>query len=329
MNRRVVMTMAAAGWLACVQPQAFAEPKPAAGAPLAQPNPSDAALRDRLQRHTHDLAARIGERNASHYGNLELARAYVESEMRSAGYQPRLQSYQHEGRTFHNVEAVLAGAADTPILVVGAHYDSAMGSPGGNDNASGVAVLLELARALAAKHVATPIHFVAFPNEEPPYFNTGAGMGSREYAATFSRPREQIRGMISVETVGYYSDEPGSQRYPPQVGPVYPDKGNFIGFIGNPLSSGFVHDVVARFRAAASLASEVAVLPEEVPGVAWSDHRSFWDRGVPALMVTDTATFRDPHYHRSSDRPERLDHHRMALLTRGLEAALLGMAQGK
>src|SRR5262249_54041571 len=181
-------------------------------------------------------------------------------------------------------------------------------------------------RVLRAQTLSLPIRFVAFVNEEPPYFNTGEGMGSVEYVRSFEHPAASIRAMLSIETVGMYSDKPGSQRYPPVIGMFYQDRGNFIGFVGDLSSRALVHRAIGSFRSVATLPSEGAVLPSAIPGIAWSDHRSFSAAGIPAAMVTDTAPFRDPHYHRSSDTPERLDYDRMARLVVCLAKVAAGHA---
>jgi Zn-dependent M28 family amino/carboxypeptidase len=186
--------------------------------------------------------------------------------------------------------------------------------------------MIELARAMRDRPLPRALRFVAFANEEPPYFNTGEGRGSVEFVKGITDPARRIRAMLSLETVGFYSDEPGSQRYPPLVGWFYPDRGNFIGFIGNLDSRRLVRRTLGAFRQATPLPAESAALPAFVPGVSWSDHRSFWDAGVPAAMVTDTALFRDPHYHRATDTPERLDYDRMALLVTGLTRVVTMLA---
>lgn len=290
----------------------------------------DVALRDRLRDHVYLLANDIGERNETNAGSLVRARDYIAGQLREAGYDPELQPFSHGGETFYNVEAILPSAPPLPSevsLVVGAHYDSIAGSPGANDNASGVATLLELARSLRGQSFPISVRFVAFANEEPPYFNTGRGMGSVEYVRQLQNPAERIRGMLSLETVGVYSDRPGSQAYPPLVGAFYPDKGDFVAWVGNVGSRSLVRQAIEAFRSVATLPSQGAALPPAVPGVALSDHRSFWEVGVPALMVTDTAPFRDPHYHLQTDTPERLDYDRMARLVRGLEVVVESLAK--
>ncbi|MGH8475183.1 MAG: M28 family peptidase [Methylococcales bacterium] len=287
-------------------------------------------LRDRLREHVYALSEQIGERNAQHFDKLEQARTYIENRFRLAGYATSVLPFIYGGAAFHNVEAILAGKGASPrCIVVGAHYDSVEGSPGANDNASGVAALLELAHALRGRSFSSSIRFVAFANEEPPYFNTGEGMGSVEYLRGFEQAHEQIRAMLSLETIGFYSDEAGSQHYPPLVGLLYPDRGNFIAFVGNFGSRELVRTTIGRFRSVVMLPSEGAALPSWIPGVSWSDHRSFWDAGIPALMITDTAPFRYPHYHRPSDTPEHLDYVRMARLIQGLEQVLIDLADQK
>jgi len=280
------------------------------------------ACASRLRTHVAVLASEIGERNLRHYDGLERARAYIARQLADAGYAVTDHPYVFQGTTFHNVEAVRSDPGDVPSIVVGAHYDSVEGSPGANDNASGVALLIELARALQVTTLPVPVRFVAFANEEPPYFNTGEGMGSVAYVTRFADPTTRIRWMVSLETVGVYSDVPGSQRYPAGVGLLYPDRGDFIAFVGNPRSRGLVRELVRSFRSVATIPSEGAALPESIPGVGWSDHRSFWDAGIAAVMVTDTAPFRDAAYHRATDTPERLDYGRMARVVDGLAHAL-------
>ena len=285
------------------------------------------AVRDRLRAHVYALAEEIGERNVRRRAGLEQARDYIEAALRQAGYEPARLSFVYEDEPFDNVEAVLSGTAPSArAIVIGAHYDSAAGSPGANDNASGVAVLLEVARALRDQALPAPLRFVAFTNEEPPYF-AGPGMGSAQYVHDFAEPQRRIRAMLSLETVGLYRDEPGSQQYPPLVGLLYPDRGDFIGFVGNRASRTLVRRCIGLFRAVATLPSEAAALPELVQGVDWSDQRAFWQVGIPALMVTDTAPFRDPHYHRATDTADRLDYTRMARLVSGLEHVVASLAR--
>jgi Zn-dependent M28 family amino/carboxypeptidase len=222
------------------------------------------------------------------------------------------------GQPCHNLEAEIPGARPE-ILLIGGHYDSVFGSPGANDNGTGVAAMLALARRFAARQPKHTLRFVAFVNEEPPYFLSGE-MGSFVYADRCKARGDKISAMISLETIGYFSDAPNSQTYPsPGLSLFYPKVGNFIGFVSNVQSRTLLRRVVALFRKHAKIPSEGAALPAFVPGVSWSDQWSFWRKGYPGIMVTDTAPFRYPHYHSSSDTPDKLDYDRFTLVVSGIE----------
>ncbi len=270
-----------------------------------------------LRRDVQFLAGEIGERNTSRPGTLDRAWSRLESELVEAGQVPKSQVYDVDGKRVANIEATREGTAPSEIVVVGAHYDSAIWAVGADDNASGVAVLLELARAFARKTTRRTIRFVAFVNEEPPHFWNDS-MGSLHYAKVCKERGDDIRAMLSLETLGYYRDEPGSQKYPPVVSWLYPDRGDFVGFVGNLSSRSLVRTAIGTFREAARFPSEGAALPSFVTGVGWSDHWAFWQVGYPALMVTDTAPFRNPNYHTQLDTPETLDYDRLARVTAGL-----------
>jgi Zn-dependent M28 family amino/carboxypeptidase len=206
--------------------------------------------------------------------------------------------------------------------VIGAHYDSVFGSPGANDNGTGVAATLALAQRFAGRKPEHTLRFVAFVNEEPPYFLSDE-MGSFIYAGRCKARGDKISGMISLETIGYFSDAPHSQTYPsPGLGFFYPKVGNFIGFVSNVHSRALLHRVVGLFRKHAKIPSEGAALPAFIPGVSWSDQWSFWRQGYPGIMVTDTAPFRYPHYHSSSDTPDKLDYDRFTLVVSGIEKVI-------
>lgn len=210
-----------------------------------------------------------------------------------------------------------------------AHYDTVIGTPGANDNSSGVAATLALARRFAKRNTDRTLRFVAFVNEEPPYFQTDQ-MGSRVYAQRCRQRRENVVSMLSLETIGYYDDTPGTQDYPPPFGLLYPSEGNFIGFVGNTESGDLVRQAVAAFRRNEKFPAEGGALPGEIPGVGFSDQWSFWQEGYPALMVTDTAMFRYPHYHEPEDTIDKVNFDRTARVVRGLEkvvAELVGSDQ--
>ena len=277
---------------------------------------------DELRAHVVALAGDIGPRGTFDPQAYEKAASYIEQQLLSYGYQPKRLTYLADGVESHNIEVEIRGRSNPEkILVIGAHYDTVFHTPGANDNASGVAVMLALAQRLAPSAPAQTVRFVAFANEEPPFFQTGQ-MGSMVYAARCKQRGEKITGMICLETIGYFSDEPGSQRYPSPFGKFYPDTGNFIAFVSNVSSRLFMHDVIAAFRRYAKFPSAAGAVPEFFAGVGWSDQWSFWQEGYPAVMVTDTAPFRYPHYHRRSDTPDRLDYPRMALVVEGLHSAI-------
>lgn len=274
-------------------------------------------LRDELRRDVQALAGEIGERNMSHYPQLQAAADYAEHAFATAGFQPRRDRYEINGKACDNIEVEIRGSPE--IVVIGAHYDSVFGCPAANDNGSGVAALLALARRFAGQATTRTLRFVAFPNEEQPHF-LRREMGSLVYANRCKQHGENVVAMISLETIGYFSDAHGSQHYPlPGLNLFYPDRGNFIGFVGNVDSRALVRETLGAFRRHATIPSEGAALPGAVPGVGWSDHWSFWQNGYPAMMVTDTAPFRYPDYHEPTDTPEKLDYDSMARVVSGLE----------
>jgi Zn-dependent M28 family amino/carboxypeptidase len=256
-----------------------------------------------------------------HYAELNAAADFIENSFSRAGLRPRRDSYELRGQACHNIEAEISGARPE-IILIGAHYDSVFGSPGANDNGSGVAAMLALARRFAGRKTEHTLRFVAFVNEEPPYFLSGE-MGSLVYAERCKARGDKISAMISLETIGYFSDAPNSQTYPsPGLGIFYPKVGNFIGFVANVHSRTLLRRVIALFRKHAKIPSEGASLPSFVPGVSWSDQWSFWKHGYPGIMVTDTAPFRYPYYHSANDTPDKLDYDRFTLVVSGMEKVI-------
>src|SRR6266480_3669469 len=287
-------------------------------APLS---PGEITLREELRADVQKLAGEIGERNMWHYAELNAAADFIENSFSRTGLHPRRDSYELRGQACHNLETEIPGARPE-IILIGAHYDSVFGSPGANDNGSGVAATLALARRFAGKKTEHTLRFVAFVNEEPPYFLSGE-MGSLVYARRCKERGDKISAMISLETIGYFSDAPNSQTYPsPGLGLFYPKIGNFIGFVSNVHSRALLRRVIALFRKHAKIPSEGASLPAFIPGVSWSDQWSFWQQGYPAIMVTDTAPFRYPYYHSSNDTPDKLDYDRFTLVVSGMEKVI-------
>jgi len=289
--------------------------------PLPPLTPEQSALVPALRRHVVQLAEKIAEPNVAKYAELRKAADYVESQMAAAGRVAR-HTYAASGRPCDNLEVEIRGTSmPDEIVVVGAHYDSVLNCPGANDNASGVAGMLALARSLASAAPARTLRFVAFVNEEPPHFRTEE-MGSRAYARRCRDRKEKVTAMLSLETIGCYSDAPGSQQYPFPFGLFYPSEGNFIAFVGNVSSRALVRRCVGLFRDKVAFPAEGGALPSFIPGVGWSDHESFWENGYPGVMVTDTAPFRFPHYHRKGDTPDQIDYERCARVVLGVEQVI-------
>ena len=285
----------------------------------------ETALRNELRNDVEILAGQIGERNMIHYRQLNAAVDFIENSFSKTGLHPRRDTYELDGLACHNIEIEIRGTRPD-IVLIGAHYDSVFGGPGANDNGSGVAALLALARRFSGKSTSSTLRFVAFVNEEPPYFQTSR-MGSFVYASRCKARGDKIAAMISLETIGCFSDAPNSQRYPsPGLGVFYPTIGNFIGFVGNLHSRSLLRSALSIFRGQRKLPSEGASLPSFIPGVSWSDQWSFWKHGYPAIMVTDTAPFRYPHYHMSTDTPNKLDYDRFALVVSGVEGIIADLA---
>ena len=283
-------------------------------------------LRDELRADVEALAGKIGERNLNRYPQLQAAAEFIESSFVRAGLKPERDTYTLNNLACHNIAAEIAGSSPE-IVLIGAHYDSVFGAPGANDNGSGVAGMLALARRFAGKAAPKTLRFVAFVNEEPPYFQTSQ-MGSFVYASRCKQRGDKIAAMISLETIGYFSDAPHSQQYPaPGLGIFYPTTGNFIGFVSNMRSRSLLRRTLSTFRAQEKLPSQGASLPAFIPGVGWSDQWSFWKHGYPAIMVTDTALFRYSPYHESTDTPDKLDYDRFALVVSGVEKVVDELAR--
>jgi hypothetical protein len=291
-------------------------------------SPDEVTLREELRADVQILAGQIGERNMARYPQLNAAADFIEDSFTRAGLPARRDTYDLHGRACHNIETEIRGTSPQ-IVLVGAHYDSVFGCPGANDNGSGVAALLALARSFAQTSSTQTLRFVAFVNEEPPYF-LSPQMGSFVYASRCKARGDEITAMISLETIGYFSDAPHSQTYPaPGLGAFYPKTGNFIGFVANTQSRALLRRTMSIFRAQKKIPSEGAALPAFIPGVSWSDQWSFWQHGYSAIMITDTAPFRYPHYHLPTDTPDKLDYDRFALVVSGMEKVIVDLTRGR
>jgi hypothetical protein len=288
-----------------------------------------AALERELGRHVRALAGDIGPRWYGRPEALDAAAQYVERALAIPGWEVGARVFGRE-REFRNAIAERPGAGRAgEIVLVGAHYDSVAGSPGADDNASGVAALLELARLLGPRPSARTLRLIAFTNEERPLGETELA-GSR-VAARDSRERgEAIAAMLALEGLGVYADAPGSQRHPWPLGAFFPDRGDFLAWIGDLRSRALLHDALAQFRASGRLPSQgIAVPAVLVPDIRRSDHAAYWAQRYAALLVTDTSEFRDPNYHGPGDLPERLDYRRMALAVAGVAEVVACLAAGQ
>ena len=273
----------------------------------------------RLRAHVEELSVRIGPRSVLDYANIEAAQRYIVAALKEHGHDPALQTYDYRGRPYSNVIVTIPGTAkkDETILV-GAHYDTVDGTPGADDNASGVAVLLEICRRLKGFAPARTLKMVFFVLEEPPVFRTEF-MGSAVCAREAKAAGERIGAMISLEMLGYYSDRKGGQAFPlPLMGLVFSTTPDFIAVVGNLGSAGLVRRVAGSLKRGSDIPVESLAAPAFVPGIDFSDHRSFWKMGWPAAMITDTAFYRNPNYHGEGDTIATLDFDRMGRLLRGL-----------
>lgn len=279
------------------------------------PASSEQALYD----HVHALSVVIGSRSIREYGKIREAEQYIRTFLEKQEIPFELQGYDHEGNRFNNIVVSLDGdSRSEETIIIGAHYDTVSGTPGADDNASAVAVLLELCRALKDYRPERTLKLVFFVLEEPPAFMTPA-MGSYVYAAQARERGENIVGMISLEMVGYFNEAEGSQAYPvPGLNWLFPDRGTFIGVVGNVSSRELTLAVAEALKAGSGLPVEHLVALPFIPGIGSSDHGSFWKMGFRAVMVTDTAFYRNPNYHGEKDTIETLRFDKMSGLVRGM-----------
>ena len=284
-------------------------------------------LQQNLRQHVYSLAEAIGERNLQHPEALHAAENYIQHIWQQQGYAVERQAYREREIECANLEVTRTGDSQArQIILVGAHYDTVYGSPGANDNGSGVAVLLELSRLFQSVTPDMSVRFVAFVNEEPPFFFTGR-QGSNIYAKMIRQRGDDIRLMLALETMGYYSSEPRSQAYPPLFRYFYPDTASFISFVTNFASRRVMLKLVKAFRQVSDFPLEHVATFAFIPGVAWSDHLSFWRQNYKAIMVTDTAFYRYPDYHAATDTAEKLDYPSLARVCDGLFNALRLLAK--
>jgi Zn-dependent M28 family amino/carboxypeptidase len=278
---------------------------------------------DYLQHVVTRLAGDIGARTYRDLDRLARTSTYLSEQFVSFGYRVARQPFVFAGNTYDNIIAELpGGSSPETLLIVGAHYDSVSTTPGADDNASGVAGLLGLARALAGSRLERTVRFVAFALEEWPVYRS-RNMASYHYALSLKEKNEHVDGMICLEMIGYFCDREGCQRYPfPFMNTVFPRAGNFISLVGNMRSKSFTDRIATSFRQGTDLPVVTLNAPAIVIGIDFSDHWSFGKFGYRALMVTDTAFYRNPHYHAPTDLPDTLDYARMGKVVEGLTTAI-------
>ena len=290
------------------------------------PNPQRTVDPSRLETHVRKLSLELSPRDVGHIENLDRVAAYIKSEFEQTGASVSEQPYRVEGKSFRNVIAQF-GPDGAQRIVVGAHYDTAGPLPGADDNASGIAGLIELAHLLSQQSLKTRVELVAFSLEEPPYFRT-TGMGSSVHAESLRKQNAKVKAMICLEMIGYFSDVPNSQHFPSAIlQALYPATGNYIAVVGRLNDGLLVRRVKASMRAAAPLSVYSISAPSFIPGIDFSDQLNYWHAGYSAVMISDTAFYRNLNYHTHNDTPEKLDYKRMAMVVEGTFAAVMKISE--
>lgn len=277
---------------------------------------------ERLSRVVKTLSVDFYPRNYRETENLSRAATYIYDHFKQAGGSPEFQDFKARGRDYKNIRC-LFGPTKGKRLIIGAHYDSYDKTPGADDNASGIAGVIELAYLLSGESLSFPIELVAFPLEEPPFF-AGQNMGSSHHARQLKADNTAVRGVIILEMIGYFSDKANSQHFPsPLLKCIYPDKGNFVAVAGSLRDRSLAKKVKTGMKGSTSLPVYSINAPRKIPGVDFSDHRNYWPYGWEAVMITDTAFYRNPNYHQLSDTWETLDYQRMAEVISSLHNMIL------
>lgn len=292
----------------------------------AQPSSTRTVDPARLEAHVRKLSIEFSPRDVGHLENLDRAAAYISEQLKQTGAAVSEQAYRVENSSYRNIIARF-GPDMSERIVVGAHYDSAGPLPGADDNASGVAGLIELGRLLASQPPQMRVELIAFSTEEPPYFRT-TGMGSSVHAISLQKDNVKVRAMLSLEMIGYFSDAHGSQHFPVGLlGALYPSTGNFISVVGRVSDGLLVRQVKRAMSNAAPLPVHSINAPSFIPGVDFSDQLNYWEAGYGAVMITDTAFYRNRNYHTEHDTAEKLDYKRMAMVVEGVYAAVTEIAK--
>ncbi len=282
---------------------------------------------ERLRSHVSALSETFAPRDYTHVENLDRAADYIERQFREAGGEIGEQAFVVDSQHYRNIIARF-GPESKERIVVGAHYDVYGPYPGADDNASGIAGLIELARLLGRQKLHTRVELVAYTLEEPPFFRTEQ-MGSAVNAESLVEAHAKLRAMLCLEMIGYFTDEPNSQQYPlPELRALYPNKGNFIALVGTFDEMALLRRVKRAMIAASDLPLRSITAPRSLQGVDFSDHLNYWNHGFPALMITDTAFYRNKRYHHPEDVIGTLDFKRMAEVVRQVYAAVMELERG-
>ncbi len=277
-------------------------------------------IHQNLRRHVYHLSETIGERHIWKDGSLAKAAEYIDSVFRGNNMAVDKQMLSCYGKSVSNLIVKKQGQ-NPDLIVLGAHYDTVPGSPGADDNASAVAVMLEVARLCQDIQTKSTITFAALVNEESPCYGT-ENMGSMVYAESLKKSNAPVKLMICLESVGYFPNNE-NQKYPfPGMGLFYPRTADFLGIVGNLISIRYVTALARAIRKNADIKVRTLVAPEYVAGINRSDHFAFWHYGYKAVMITDTAFFRNKNYHRETDTIDTLDFYSMTQIVKGLYNAL-------
>ena len=298
------------------------------GCALSQPTlrknaPSERSVdAERLRGHVVALSEEFHPRSWLDTRNLDACATYIAREFESAGARVRMQEYQAKGNTYRNVIGRF-GSGEGMRIILGAHYDTCGETPGADDNASGVSGLIELAHLIGKHSPESEIELVAYTLEEPPFFASPM-MGSAVHADSVAGEKADIRGVIVLEMIGYFSDERGSQSYPSLLLKlIYPSKGDFISVVGPWDQPRWTKEVKVGMKGTTDMPVYSIRAPAVVPGIDFSDHRNYWPHGINAVMVTDTAFYRNKAYHEATDTADRLDYERMAQVVVAVYEAVL------
>lgn len=320
----VIVTMAAFYWRATwhlMPGQSFKGPLPGL-------SPEESATRDFLSGHLEVLAKQIGERNSKKYSELQKSVDYITQQFKNIGYVPRFQEFDVDGKNYKNIEVELPGSdPDLAKVIVGAHYDSAVDSPGANDNASGVACILELARLLHGRQNVRTVKIVAFANGEAP-FQATQNSGSYQYAQLAKSANAKIKGMLSLDEIGYYTDAPNSEKLPVNIFSYYPPEGNFVMAVADSQSANLCRTTVGEFRAYTKFPIEGIICQSSTnpQGMIGADHCQFWNAGYPAVMLTDTGSDRYPNVHSQLDNLSQVDADKLSRVVSGLLSVVSNLA---